>query len=452
MARRGISRRIFLASTAATGAVVGGSWLATRKYLEPSSQQPNLIPGEPLALTADGKLLDTDFPDPFVGGEYLGYLPFLYEAEQLRELKPGVRLGKGHNARRIIDPASLLTPQGRNTPGDEFYIRTEYPDELHAPPDWTIKIHGEVKQSKAVSLKELLPELRSKTPVLIECTDNAREMRFGLVSVGEWSGIPIQEIIKLAQPTAKAKSILINGFDDDSRLPQREPPFQTHSWPTCSWIYTFDQLVQAGAFLATELNGAPLPKDQGGPVRLVVPGWYGCTRPKWVNEIKFVDDNQPPTLQMQEFASRTFQRLHVDEMNPKPPGMGPEKAREYQPAVIDQVALPVRVEAWRLDGKVAYRVVGITWGGTKRTDKLLIRFVHGNAPRFETVQICQAKTSNPEYGIWCHRWQPKRRGGYWIEMKLNDHTVRARKMWLHSEIGRDRRVTYHARAVDIPLV
>ena len=70
MARRGISRRTFLASTAATGAVVGGSWLATRKYLEPSSKQPNLIPGEPLALTADGKLLDTGFPDPFAGGEY----------------------------------------------------------------------------------------------------------------------------------------------------------------------------------------------------------------------------------------------------------------------------------------------------------------------------------------------------------------------------------------------
>ena len=61
--------------------------------------------------------------------------------------------------------------------------------------------------------------------------------------------------------------------------------------------------------------------------------------------------------------------------------MGPDKARDYRPATIDQVALPVRVEAWRLDGKVAYRVVGITWGGPKRTDKLLIRFVQGNAPR-----------------------------------------------------------------------
>ena len=40
-------------------------------------------PGEPLALTPAGKLLDTDFPDPFAGGEYLGHLPFLREAEAL---------------------------------------------------------------------------------------------------------------------------------------------------------------------------------------------------------------------------------------------------------------------------------------------------------------------------------------------------------------------------------
>ncbi len=86
---------------------------------------------------------------------------------------------------------------------------------------------------------------------------------------------------------------------------------------------------------------------------------------------------RPQLCRCRNSPSRTFQPLHLDEANPKPPGMGPEKARDYQPAMIDQVALPVRVEAWRLDGKVAYRVVGITWGGTKRTDKLLIRFVHG---------------------------------------------------------------------------
>ena len=448
MTRRGITRRGFLASTVAAGTVVTGGWLASRRYFE-EARIPHLIPGDPLALTPSGKLLDTDFPDPFAGGEFLGYVPFEGEGEQYL---PGTRLSEGHNARRIIDLASLLTPEGRKTPGDRFFIRTEYPDQLHAPPEWTIKIHGEVKQTKDVPLKQLLPSVESKRPVLLECSGNARELRFGLLSVADWAGIPIKKIIELAHPTSKAKAILVNGFDDDSHLPYHPPPYRTHSWPTCSWIFTFDQLVGAGAFLATELNGAPLPKDQGAPVRLIVPGWYGCSEVKWVNEIKFVDDNQPATLQMQEFANRTFQPLHMDETNPRPPGSGPDRARDYRPATIDQAALPVRVEAWRLEGRLAYRVVGITWGGPTRTDKLMIRFVQGNSPRYKPVQFCQAKTSNPEYGIWFHHWQPKRPGHYWIEMRLGDHTIRSRKMSLSEQVGLDQFVPYHARAVHIRAV
>ena len=82
MTRRGITRRGFLASTVAAGTVVTGGWLASRRYFE-ESRLPHLIPGEPLALTPAGKLLDTDFPDPFAGGEFLGYLPFEAEGEHV---------------------------------------------------------------------------------------------------------------------------------------------------------------------------------------------------------------------------------------------------------------------------------------------------------------------------------------------------------------------------------
>ena len=36
------------------------------------------------------------------------------------------------------------------------------------------------------------------------------------------------------------------------------------------------------------MNGEPLPPDHGMPVRLVVPGWYGCAWIKWVNGIRLV--------------------------------------------------------------------------------------------------------------------------------------------------------------------
>jgi DMSO/TMAO reductase YedYZ molybdopterin-dependent catalytic subunit len=38
--------------------------------------------------------------------------------------------------------------------------------------------------------------------------------------------------------------------------------------------------------LAWELNGAPLTVNQGAPLRLIVPGWYGVAQVKWVNHIQ----------------------------------------------------------------------------------------------------------------------------------------------------------------------
>ena len=100
------------------------------------------------------------------------------------------------------------------------------------------------------------------------------------------------------------------------------------------------------------MNDGDLPPEHGAPVRLIVPNWYGCSCIKWVSRIDLVGDEEPATSQMREFAARTHQR-----------GM-PALARDYEPAVIDLAALPVRVERWRVDDRLVYRVVGIRWGGT----------------------------------------------------------------------------------------
>jgi DMSO/TMAO reductase YedYZ molybdopterin-dependent catalytic subunit len=432
MTRRGITRRSLLLSSAAAAsaaAAAGGLWWWQSEDESPGSTggPSRLIPCDaPLAL-ASGKLLDTDFPDPFAGGQLLGYLPFELEAME-SPIFPGRRNSEGHNTRRIIDPASLLLPSTRVTPADDFFIRTEYPDLLHPPAEWAIQIGGEVRKPQSLPLAKLDSAVETKGPVLLECSGNHRSLRFGLLSVANWEGIPIGKVLNLAEPTSKAKCVLIKGFDDDSTLPDQGPPYRKHSWPTCSWIFTFEQLDRAGAFLATRMNGQPLPKDQGAPVRLVVPGWYGCTEVKWINEIKLVDNDQPATLQMLEFGQRTLQETRLDPMlSPHP--VGPQWAREYLPANIDQAALPVRVEQWNLGGKLVYRVVGITWGGPNRTAKLKIRFRGGRvrAP-FEPIRFCQARSSVSSYGIWVHRWEPKKPGPYWIDVQLDAPGVSARKL------------------------
>jgi DMSO/TMAO reductase YedYZ molybdopterin-dependent catalytic subunit len=161
------------------------------------------------------------------------------------------------------------------------------------------------------------------------------------------------------------------------------------------------------------MNGQPLTRDHGAPVRLVVPGWYGCSCIKWVNSIAFVDDTMETTSQMREFAARTLQ----DGI----PGL----VKDYQPPCIDQAAMPIRVEKWMVAGKLKYRVVGILWGGTQPVSKLQIRF---NPDEGFVPVTGFRQTSNDPWTIWTYPWSPKAPGVYSIRLAIGDPSIQARKL------------------------
>src|SRR5262249_31186062 len=143
------------------------------------------------------------------------------------------------------------------------------------------------------------------------------------------------------------------------------------------------------ALLAVQMNGSPLTRDHGAPVRLIVPGWYGCACIKWVNRVALVPDDAGATTQMREFAARTHQR-----------GI-PDLASDYVPAVIDTAAMPIRVEKWAdRDGRVVYNIVGIMWGGNKPTNQLSIRF--RSNMRWTRVEQCPMPASTDTWTIWTH--------------------------------------------------
>ena len=179
------------------------------------------------------------------------------------------------------------------------------------------------------------------------------------------------------------------------------------------WIFTLDQLRGSKAFLALEMNGKPLTKDHGAPVRSVVPGWYGCTCIKWVNKITLVSDDAPATSQMQEFAARTHQT-----------GV-PALARDYRPATIDQAAMPIRVEKWLVGGKIKYRVVGILWGGSVPVKTLEIRF----NPEEDYVRVDSFSTPRMIHGsFWSYAWTPKTVGSYMIRLRVTDPAVQTKRL------------------------
>lgn len=389
--RQTVDRRTFLGTALGVGAA----------YLGCADQSPPALAA--VGYDGSGKLPGTELVEPFTAGEYLEPVFFLGEDWSMI----GQKRRQGHDARLSLDLATLVEPATRLTPNEKFYIRTEIPSALNPKMPWRVKFAGFVHEEQELSIEQLLPLVEPQTPTLLECAGNAPDLGFGLLSVAKWSGIPIEKVLDLAKPTDKAKRILISGYDDPTAP-------SNHSMPGASWIFTIDELMKAKAYLATEMNGAPLPPDHGYPIRLIVPNWYGCCEIKWLNYITFVGDDERVTGQMIEFAGRTHQEGK------------PTMVRDYAPATIDLAAVPVAVEKWRVGGKLAYRVVGISWGGDKPSDKLQIRF--GPSEDWQPVTAQVAKLADLPFGVWCHKWEPKARGGYSITLKVDDPAIRTRRL------------------------
>ena len=253
---------------------------------------------------------------------------------------------------------------------------------------------------------------------LLECAGNTNPNNYGLMSVAEWTGVPISAMLEAAPPLPRASRILVNGVDDEQQQSRT-------SIPGASWIFSREDLEQARAFLATHMNGTPLAPHHGAPVRLVVPGWYACTCIKWVNRIDWVDEDVEATSQMLEFASRTHQ----------PPGA--RLAREFGPAALDVAAFPVRVEQWEIDRRPVYRVIGIVWGGSAPVEALQIRF-RTEDPWIDVSEYTRPATT-ATWSLWSHEWRPVEAGRYHIVMRVNDPSVRTRRLDLF----------FYIRTVDI---
>ena len=331
----------------------------------------------------------------------LGLVPFADEGRP----PMGELIGAELDGRLFTD-LSTLTSENPVTSTDNFFIRTRASRLLNTSSPWTIQLTGLVEKAMTISVESLAKKARPMGVHLMECSGNTRSARFGMMSVAAWDGVPLQEILETAKPHGAGLRILVSGFD------QYQEESMT-SEPGASWIFTPDELVSSKAFLATKMNGQSLGADHGAPVRLVVPGWYGCVCIKWVNQIEFVPDDAPATSQMQEYAGRTMQTGK------------PSLAREYRPALVDFAALSTRIEKWRAGGKIRYHVMGLQWGSSAPVATMEIGF--DLADRFAPVRdISSSPGSN--WCFWSYDWSPPRSGKFTICLRLNGANGAARKL------------------------
>ena len=155
---------------------------------------------------------------------------------------------------------------------------------LKAQP-WAVRVTGEVEQERTLDIDTLIRWFGLEERVYrMRCVE-AWSM------VIPWLGVPLVDLVKKLGPTSRAKYVRFTTLLDPEQLPNQES--RVLSWPYVEGL-RIDEATNPLAFLALGLYGAPLPGQNGAPLRLVVPWKYGFKGAKSLVEIRF-QEREPET-------------------------------------------------------------------------------------------------------------------------------------------------------------
>jgi DMSO/TMAO reductase YedYZ molybdopterin-dependent catalytic subunit len=179
------------------------------------------------------------------------------------------------------------------TPTERFFVRNHTESPEIDPTTWRLLVTGDgITRETTWSL----PQLEALTSVTrdyaLECTGNARreyaaqqgtprpgtQWGLGAVGLASWTGVPLRTLLHHAGLRADAEQVMAVGLDapyvtdgiDHGRVRRPLPVGKALDDVLVAW----------------EMNGGPLPRDHGFPVRLVVPGWVGIASIKWLGELR----------------------------------------------------------------------------------------------------------------------------------------------------------------------
>jgi sulfoxide reductase catalytic subunit YedY len=108
-----------------------------------------------------------------------------------------------------------------------------------------------------------------------------------------WTGFPLRTLIERCKPLSKATHVRFVSANRPDEMPGlKGSPW--YPWPYYEG-FRMDEVMNDLAFVATGAYGEPLPKQNGSPLRLVMPWKYGYKNPKALVEIEFTD-RQPKTF------------------------------------------------------------------------------------------------------------------------------------------------------------
>lgn len=180
-------------------------------------------------------------------------------------------------AEEISDAEVIISPDTRRAnrvpPGQSRTRKWPVLDAHGAPKidleKWTFEIGGLIERP----LKWLLDEFMQLPAVKVYADFHCVTRWSRLDNV--WSGVSTRELARLVGVNTEAKFVVAHGYD--------------YGWTT---NLPLDYFLKEDSLFAWSHDGAPIPPEHGGPVRLIVPQLFAWKSAKWIKGVTFVAEDE----------------------------------------------------------------------------------------------------------------------------------------------------------------
>ena len=271
-------------------------------------------------------------------------------------------------------------------PDDEFYqVSKNLIDPDIARDSWRLDIVGQVENPRVYSFADIaaLPAVEQETTLL--CISYG--VGSGLCSNAIWKGVPLPTLLAQVRPKPNVTTVLFRAADGY---------YET---------FRFAKALEPTTLVAYEMNGEPLPRRHGFPLRLIVPGLYGEKNPKWLTRIELLDE-----------ADGRLHRRHGCGFY-KEQGWGrqgdsiPTHSRFDAPQVKgDHFEAPFQV------GKTV-ELRGMAFGGDRGISKVEIS--SDDAKTWVDAEISKPGTKL-SWSLWSYQWTPDKEGETRLVVRATD--------------------------------
>ncbi len=182
---------------------------------------------------------------------------------------------------RLLD---LRKIDGLITPTDQFFFIQHYNKPEIDPAAYGLKLTGLVHKPIELTLADLKTMKSVDIVNGYECSGNSARAMQGLSSNGRFTGVRLRDVLKRAGVDDRAREVVFFGTDrGKEEVVFRQQTFKIEQQFARS--ITLENAMRPDPLLAYALNGQPLTRDSGFPLRLIMPGWYGVANVKWLSEV-----------------------------------------------------------------------------------------------------------------------------------------------------------------------